>query len=91
LKPRTPYQPIGRKRIKWSITGPLPFLIKRGFEGIISAGTPIYQITFIKRENWISKEIKYDEEFQKKHFYNIKKLLRGGGYKNFYWTKKEYS
>ena len=76
---------------KWSITGPLPFLIKKGFEGIIPAGTPIYQITLIKRENWTSKKIKYNEEFQKKHFYNIKKLLNGGGYKNFYWTKKEYS
>ena len=75
---------------KWSIHGPVPFLIKKGFTGIIPAGTPIYQITFIKRENWISKPEEYDENFQKKHSYNIKKIFQGG-YKKFYWSKKEYN
>lgn len=73
----------------WSISGPLPFLVKKGFEGIIPAGTPIYQITFIKRETWISKQLKYNEEFQKKHFYNIKKFFYGG-YKKLYWNKKNF-
>jgi hypothetical protein len=29
---------------KWPITGPLPFVIKKGFSGLIPAGTPIYQM-----------------------------------------------
>jgi hypothetical protein len=74
----------------WSITGPLPFLIKKGFEGIISAGTPIYQITFIKREDWTSKQVEYDEIFQKKHLYNVKKFFYGG-YKKLYWNRKNFS
>jgi hypothetical protein len=73
----------------WSISGPLPFLIKKGFEGIIPAGTPIYQITFVKRENWVSNKINYDEDFQKKHFQNVKKLM-WGGYKKFYWKRKSF-
>jgi hypothetical protein len=73
----------------WSISGPLPFLIKKGFEGIIPAGTPIYQITFVKRENWVSDKAEYDEDFQKKHFHNVKKLM-SGGYKKFYWNRKSF-
>jgi hypothetical protein len=73
----------------WSIAGPLPFLIKKGFQGIIPAGTPIYQITFIKRENWVSKNIEYDENYEKKHMQNVKKIVLGG-YKKFYWNKKSF-
>lgn len=73
----------------WSINGPLPFLIKKGFSGIIPVGTPIYQITFIKRENWVSEKTKYDENFIKKHIQNTKKVI-SGGYKRFYWNRKSF-
>jgi hypothetical protein len=73
----------------WSVAGPLPFLIKKGFTGIIPAGTPIYQITFIKRENWVSKKTEYNEDFHKKHIQNIKKIV-SGGYKKFYWNRKSF-
>jgi hypothetical protein len=74
---------------KWSISGPVPFLIKKGFEGIIPAGTPIYQMIFIKRDNWESEASSYDEKFQKSHLYNIKNLFKDG-YKKKYWSKKNY-
>jgi len=74
----------------WSNSGPLPFLIKKGFTGIIPAGTPIYQITFIKRENWVSEKTFYDENFHKKHLQNVKKFALGGGYKKLYWKKKSF-
>jgi hypothetical protein len=74
---------------KWSINGPLPFLIKKGFEGIIPAGTPIYQMIFIKRDNWVSKASEYNEKFNRLHFYNSKKVF-SGGYKKRYWEKKNY-
>jgi len=37
---------------EWSAGGPVPFLLKSGFSGMIPAGTPIYQFVFIKRDNW---------------------------------------
>ena len=75
---------------KWSVCGPVPFMIKKGFEGVIPAGTPIYQMIFIKREKWDSSKSKYDESFQKYHLYNLKKFLKDG-YKKQYWSKKEYN
>ena len=74
---------------KWNGSGPVPFLIKEGFEGIIAAGTPIIQFTFIKRENWKSETEKYDDAINKKNEFNLKKYLIGG-YKKHYWEKKEF-
>ena len=74
---------------KWSLSGPLPFLIKKGFEGIIPAGTPIYQMIFIKRDDWESMPSPYDEKFQKSHLYNAKNVFKEG-YKKKYWSKKNY-
>lgn len=74
----------------WPITGPVPFLIKRGFQGIIPAGTPIYQILFIKRENWHSETSEYDEKYNKNLEYSVRRFLNGG-YKKLYWNKKSYT
>lgn len=75
---------------KWSIGGALPFLIKHGFQGIIPAGTPIYQTIFIKRESWSSDAKEYDKRKQSKMGYSIKKFFTGG-YKKEYWSRKEYN
>ena len=75
---------------KWSITGPVPFLLRRGFEGLIPAGTPIYQMMFIKRESWESKPEEFNEKFQKKHTYAIRQIF-GEGYKKKYWSKKDFT
>jgi hypothetical protein len=74
---------------KWSITGPLPFLIKRGFEGVIPAGTPIYQILFIKRDNWESSASEYNERYSKKLEYTVRRFFNDG-YKKMYWSRKNY-
>lgn len=74
----------------WNGDGPIPFLIKEGFEGIIPAGTPIIQFTFIKRESWVS-EI---EEFNIKKRRKEKNLVRRhliNGYKKEHWKKKEFN
>lgn len=73
----------------WSGHGPVPFLLKKGFEGIISAGTPIIQFSFIKRENWESDYEIYDENKHPKKWYELKKYL-SGGYKKYYWEKKNF-
>jgi hypothetical protein len=74
---------------RWSGAGPVPFLIKKGFEGVIPAGTPIIQFTFIKREKWKSTAEEYDIIKHKKDSFGLKKYLIGG-YKKHYWEKKEF-
>jgi hypothetical protein len=74
---------------KWSISGPLPFLIKDGFEGLIPAGTPIYQMIFIKRDSWQSSLLPHDEKFQRFHSYNVRRFVHDG-YKKMYWSRKNY-
>ena len=66
-----------------------PFLIRKDFEGIIEAGTPIAQVIPIKRESWASEIVEFDEKRsleREAHFFS--KMLRH--YKNAYWHKKEY-
>jgi hypothetical protein len=75
---------------KWSITGPLPFLLKKGFTGLIPAGTPIYQMIFIKRESWESIKKEYDSNFNEDMYNSIRKS-NDIGYKQLYWSRKDYS
>lgn len=76
----------------WPITGSYPFLLKNGFTGKIERGTPIYQIIPLKREQWESEEIIYDEDIEKfiNQKTNILKSHRGDGYRNEFWEKKSY-
>jgi hypothetical protein len=71
-------------------SGNIPFFMKAGFEGVIKAGTPIFQILPFKRESWnsvgdqglVEENIKRDENYDRlnEHFYRDK-----------YWAKKEYN
>lgn len=72
----------------WSGAGPVPFILKRGFTGIIPAGTPIIQFSFIKRDNWLSKKEEFNHKQLKKE-YSVKKYIMNG-YKKEYWNKKNY-
>lgn len=66
-----------------------PFFIKNNFAGIIESGTPITQIIPIKRENWSTEFIDYDEKdtdiLSEKFLSTIKR-----SYKNNFWKRKEY-
>jgi hypothetical protein len=75
---------------KWSITGPIPFVLKKGFSGLIPAGTPIYQIIFIKREVWNSEASEYDEEYIKNISESARKFVVDR-YKKQIWSRKEYN
>lgn len=70
--------------------GHLPFFLREDFEGIIPAGTPIYQIFPYKRDNWDSE---YDEALgakaEKRMWDGMTKLF--GHYKTNIWNKKEYN
>lgn len=70
--------------------GNLPFYIRKGFSGIIEAGTPIAQIIPIKQEPWQLIENKdIIEEAEKNHRLSNKYIF--GWYKNFIWKRKEYN
>ncbi len=75
---------------KWPITGAVPFVIKEGFSGIIPAGTPIYQMLFIKRDNWTSVLNRYDSTYDNKTRFEAFKFFQDG-YKKSFWSKKEYN
>jgi hypothetical protein len=66
-----------------------PFFIKKGFTGIIEAGTPIAQMIPIKRNNWkIEVKKENSEKFNilsEKYLSTIKR-----SYKNNFWFRKKY-
>ena len=71
-----------------SFGGSYPFYIKKDFEGVIPAGTPMYQMIPIKRESWRS-------EFDEFSIKNLKKFMESRSvfwefYKNKFWQKKNY-
>lgn len=74
---------------RWWGAGPVPFLVKENFEGIIPAGTPIIQFTFIKRDEWISEAEKFDIQKNRKEQTIVKRYLMNG-YRKEYWVKKEF-
>jgi hypothetical protein len=74
----------------WFLTGPVPFMIRRGFEGIIPAGTPIYQMIFIKRDSWKSSMVQYDDIKQKQLKYTARRFFKDG-YKKQHWSRKDFS
>lgn len=70
--------------------GNYPFLIKKGFSGLIPEGTPMYQMIPIKRDDWESENERYDEE---KYLKNHSQWSRNfwGTYKKRFHQKKSYN
>jgi len=68
--------------------GNLPFYIKKGFTGLIPAGTPMYQMIPIKRESWESVNEEYTTNIRKTFNESFRKFW--GFYKDNFWIKKEY-
>jgi hypothetical protein len=69
--------------------GDLPFLLKKGFRGVIPMGTPIAQILPFKRENWKSVKdasIVKQAELNRRYSTSVFK----GWYKNNIWKRKTY-
>ena len=70
----------------WS---PTPFFIKKDFEGIIPAGTPIYQIIPVKRDSWSSKVTPELETISQKIHW-LGRRSTNGLYRATRWHKKVY-
>jgi hypothetical protein len=74
----------------WGIWGRQPFSLKKDWEGIIPAGTPLIQVIPFKRDNWKSE---IDLSLTEWAFYeDIKRSSKFKGYyKSKYWTKKVFN
>jgi len=74
---------------KYPLPVHFPFFIKKDFVGIIPAGTPLAQLSFIKREHWFKNILKYNEKYtiMAMNLF-LKKIDRS--YKNQFWEKKIY-
>jgi hypothetical protein len=75
---------------KWGIWGNQPFALKKDWEGIIPAGTPIIQVIPFKRETWKSS---IDETLTEWATYEDirRSSFITGYYKKFAWSKKKYN
>jgi hypothetical protein len=66
-----------------------PFILDKGFEGILEKGTPIAQAIPIKRESWKSSSSSYSKKHSDKvSFAYYSTILRA--YKTLHWQKKDY-
>lgn len=66
-----------------------PFFLKKGFEGIITAGTPVAQLVMVKRDNWESESVPFDEHgayIKKRNFFRT----FADSYRLNFWIKKSY-
>lgn len=70
-------------------SGDLPFLLRKGFRGLIPMGTPIAQILPFKRENWTSVEDKTLHKEARLNYLKSTSVFKGW-YKNNIWKKKSY-
>jgi hypothetical protein len=72
-----------------TIIGNIPFYIKSSFTGVIKAGTPMFQVIPIKREDWSADESEYDTAFWQRMYkerHSDKKI----SYKKNFWRRKHY-
>lgn len=70
--------------------GQYPFLLKKGFEGVLPAGTPLYVMIPIKREDWISKAVPFDEKENMARRNQIRRFF-SNGYRRAFWEKKSFN
>lgn len=69
--------------------GNYPFFLEKGFNGVIPAGTPLYQLIPIKRDFWEGHATPYNEGLNQVRRHLLRKhFVRG--YKNLFWTKKSF-
>ena len=74
---------------KFPIPVNFPFFMKKDFEGIIPAGTPIIQAIPIKRDNWKST-VEDKKPYKEPWFVSIMHNPPFGFYKKNFWQRKSY-
>jgi len=74
---------------KFTSPGNIPFFIKKGFSGVIEAGTPFVQLTPLKRENWLMAE--NDKSLKESRKIEGSLLSKSESqYKRFAWSRKKF-
>lgn len=69
--------------------GNYPFYLNKDFQGIIPAGTPMYQMIPFKRELWESSAEEFNADDFLRRMAKVKKHIFNS-YKNNFWNKKDY-
>lgn len=67
-----------------------PFFMKRNFQGIIPAGTPMFQIIPFKREEWTHQVEEYNDKANKRGIADVRRFFQNG-YKNLHWQRKMFT
>ena len=73
--------------------GRIPFFIKKGFSGVIEAGTPILQVLPFKRDDWEMELKFYNQDEIVERFMDQSRTFRtenGEVYKKTMWTRRKY-
>lgn len=70
--------------------GQVPFYLKKNFTGTIPAGTPMFQMFPMRRENWESVVKDFDPNIAAKNDAYISSF-ESSPYKSHMWHKKEYN
>jgi hypothetical protein len=67
----------------------VPIIFKKGWEGVLEKGTPMFQLIPFKRDDWVSEYKNMDEN---ENFYNVEKLHTKiiSSYGKFLRKKKSY-
>ena len=71
--------------------GQVPFYLKKNFTGTIPAGTPMFQMFPMLRENWEAIVKDFDPEIAAKDNEYIRSFNGPSPYKSQMWHKKEYN
>jgi hypothetical protein len=78
---------------KIDLPGTMPFLVAKGWTGVIPAGTPYAQMIPFKREDWTSEVVIYPpHQLHEKNATNSAKyrVPDGGVYRNQVWEPRKY-
>ncbi len=78
---------------KVNLLGTMPFFIRKGWIGVLPAGTPYMQMLPFKRDNWESEiHIENPNKLYQKNLENSMKyrVKDGGIYKNEVWERRRY-
>lgn len=80
-----------------TISGRMPFFVRRGFNGVIAKGTPFIQVIPFQRLNWYSEfdippvEEQYKRRVLNSLTYRPSEFPFYGAYKKLKWVKKNYN
>lgn len=78
---------------KVKLLGSMPFFIRKGFSGVVPAGTPFAQLIPFKRDDWSSEFIIEDQNsmYEKNRKNSMQyRVPDGGVYKNEVWQPRRY-